>query len=101
MSNSVKVRERQTTVKGKTYLYWLVDCGVVDGKRGAKQFSSKSEAERYATKQRLQRRRYGELAFKLSDTQRSIWRLLFGTVLSHGCHCSSGFAFVDPMRARA
>jgi integrase len=70
MSNDVKIRERETTVKGKTYSYWLVDCGLVDGKRKTKQFRSKSSAERYATKQRVQRRKYGEMAFQLSDAQR-------------------------------
>ena len=70
MSNDVKVRERETTVKGKTYTYWLVDRGIVDGKRQTKQFKNKKKAEHYAAKQRHQQRKYGEMAFKLTDDQR-------------------------------
>lgn len=70
MSNDVKVRERETTVKGKTYTYWLVDRGLVDGKRQTKQFKNKKKAEQYAAKQRHQQRKYGEMAFKLTDDQR-------------------------------
>ena len=64
------LRERRTRVKGRDYRYWVVDCGIVDGRRFTKQFKSKPEAERYAEQQRTLRRQYGRLAFRLSDEDR-------------------------------
>ncbi len=68
--NIITVRQRQTTVKSKRYKYWLVDCGLVDGKRLTKQFRHQSKAEAYAAKVRIQKRRLGEMAFRLSDQER-------------------------------
>ena len=68
--NNVTVRKRQTTVNNKHYKYWLVDCGLVDGKRITKQFRHESDAESYAAGMRLQKRKHGEMAFRLSGEQR-------------------------------
>jgi len=66
---SVKVRERTTRVKGTPYTYWIVDLGMVDGRRITKQFVTKGEAEQYAAKQTVRLRHLGEKALSLSDDE--------------------------------
>ncbi len=64
-----KIRQRIQTVKSKKYPSWIVDCGVVDGKRVAKTFKTKKEAETHAQKMRIARRKIGHDAMRLSDDQ--------------------------------
>ncbi len=73
MSNghNITVRKRQTTVNNKHYKYWLVDCGMVEGKLITKQFRHESDAQTYAVKTRIQKRKLDEMAFSLSSEQRN------------------------------
>lgn len=73
-SQSLKVREQKVRVKDATYSYWVIDCGVIDGKRtwvrrddSGSRFRSKQAAERWAARLRIDRKRIGNDALKLSD----------------------------------
>ena len=84
LTTHVKVRERHTVVKGKSYRYWIVDQGLSGGRRVTKQFTSKTAAEQYAVKRRVEKRKYGELAFKLTDLQREDAARALAVLATHG-----------------
>jgi len=66
------IRERSaTSAKGKRYKYFVVDLGVVDGKRTRKNFRDLEAAERWAETKRLERRKIGQDAARLTDRQKS------------------------------
>ena len=64
------IRKRNTKVKGNTYAYWVVDCGVVDGKRLTFNFKTSREAEKKADELRLERNQIGTDALRMNDGQR-------------------------------
>lgn len=65
------VRERKTKVKSKTYTYYYVDLGIVDGKRKTKNFKKdKKAAELWAEKKRRERNKIGSDALRLADEQK-------------------------------
>ncbi|MFA5177320.1 MAG: tyrosine-type recombinase/integrase [Kiritimatiellia bacterium] len=72
MTNAIwpKIRERQKKVNGKLYTYWIVDPGVIDGKRCFRNFTSLKQAEKEATKLRIERNKIGADAVKLTDDQK-------------------------------
>ncbi len=61
----VKKRRNKRTVS------WMVDCGMVDGKRVRYFFKEKAEAETKAEQLRTERRNTGLAAFSLSNAQRA------------------------------
>ena len=72
-----KLREAIARVKGKEYPRWILDCGIVHGKRTRRSFKSKTEAERllkdwrqkqeiHSERQNILARRIGEKADRLS-----------------------------------
>jgi len=65
-----KIRERQKKVNGRIYKYWLVDPGVIDGKRCFRNFTSRRQAEKEATKLRIERNKMGTDAINLTDDQK-------------------------------
>jgi len=64
------IRKRKTKVKKSTYSYWVVDCGVVDGKRKTYTYKSKAEAEQKAEEKRIERNAIGADALRISDHQK-------------------------------
>ena len=71
-----KIRKRKTKVKGHEYTYYVVDCGIVDGRRATKSFKPTEdgrlprEAEKWAEQKRRERARLGLDALRLSDQQK-------------------------------
>ncbi|MFO7871319.1 MAG: hypothetical protein R6V03_07810 [Kiritimatiellia bacterium] len=72
-----KIRKRKTKVKGTVYSYWVVDLGIVDGKRKfvrkddqGKPFRNKKHAERYANKKRIERNKLGHDALRLTEADK-------------------------------
>jgi integrase len=65
-----KIRKRKTKVKQHTYHYWVVDCGVVDGKRITYTYKSKADAELMAQKKRIERNKIGADALRLNEDQK-------------------------------
>lgn len=65
-----RIRKRDTTVKGNKYTYWVVDCGVVDGKRLTFNFKTSRDAEKKADELRRERNQIGIDALRLSDSLR-------------------------------
>lgn len=61
------VRQRIVPVNGKKYRYWMVDSGIVDGKRRKENFKTKNEAEARAEKIRLEQKQIGMDAIRLQD----------------------------------
>jgi len=72
-----KLREGIARVKGKEYPRWILDYGVVHGKRTRRSFKSKTEAERllkdwrqkqeiHSERQKILSQRIGEKADRLS-----------------------------------
>ena len=57
--------------KNKRTVSWMVDCGMVEGKRVRYFFKEKAEAETKADQLRTERRNVGLAAFSLSDAQRA------------------------------
>ncbi len=50
---------------------WMVDCGMVDGKRVRYFFGSRSEAETKAEQLRIEKKNVGLAAFALTDSERA------------------------------
>ena len=65
-----KVRRRQVKVKGHTYNYWTVDCGVIDGSRKTFTFRNEKEALLKAKRLRIERNKIGNDALRLTDKQK-------------------------------
>lgn len=61
------IRERTTRVKNNAYHYWVVDLGMVDGKRKFLNFKTREEAEKEAEKKRIERNKIGNDAKRLSE----------------------------------
>jgi hypothetical protein len=63
---TAKVRKHDTTVKGHKYTRWIVDYGVIDGKRFRRAFRIETAAnefiERESEKQKILARRIGRAA---------------------------------------
>jgi len=62
-----KVRKRLVRTQGKTYSYWSVDLGVVDGKRKFQNFKTKREAEQQLKDLRTEQGLIGRDAFRLTQ----------------------------------
>jgi integrase len=62
-----KIRERTARVKGKTYQYWVLDLGIVDGKRKFLNFRTLAEAQKEGEKKRIERNKIGNDARRLSE----------------------------------
>ena len=65
-----KVREKPIKVKGRAYLYWEVDAGLVNGKRYKRNFKTKREAEAEAGRLRTERDEIGNDALELTPEQK-------------------------------
>jgi len=65
-----RIRPRRTKVKGKSYSYWLVDCGHVDGKRVTITCKTKKEADLAAERKRIERNKIGLDALRLTENQK-------------------------------
>ena len=62
-----KVRKRLVRTQGKTYRYWSVDLGVVDGKRKFENFKTKREAEQHLKKLRTEQGLIGRDAVRMTQ----------------------------------
>lgn len=65
-----KIRQRKTKVKGSSYTYWIVDCGLIEGKRKTFTFKTKEEATYQAAQIRKDHHNLGVDAIKLTDAQK-------------------------------
>lgn len=64
---SPKVRSRTKTVKGRDYVCYEVNKGLIQGKRKFKSFGSQKAAEEYAAQWNKEREIFGRKAFDLTD----------------------------------
>ncbi len=62
-----RVRQRATISNGKRYQYWVVDAGILEGKRQIENFKTESEAQANAEKMRLERKQIGLDAIRLKE----------------------------------
>ena len=73
-STGPKIRVRNVTQGGRTYQYFVVDLGKVDGKRKFRNFKTKREAEAFVSNQKQHERHVGEGARGLTKEQ--LWDAL-------------------------
>lgn len=66
--NTPKVRRRTVKTQGKTYRYWSVDLGVVDGRRKFENFKTKREAEAHLKSLKQEQGLIGRDAARLTES---------------------------------